>query len=57
MHSKVEINLHVFVLVEEDIVVQNIVVASLFFKEVSVAMQMFFIGVNTDEAVALALVL
>ena len=57
MRSKFYINVHVFVFVREDIAVQNIVVASLFFKEVSEKVQMFHIRVNTDEAVTLALVL
>ena len=50
-------NRHVLVFATEDVVMQRVIVASLLFEEVFVKVLMRFIGVNTDEEAAFALVL
>ena len=44
------VNGHILILIVEDVVVQDVIVASLFFKKVSIDMSVLFIRVDSDKA-------
>ena len=48
----VRVNHHVLVLLVEDVAVQDVVIASLFFKEVSVHVNMLIVWIDSYEATA-----
>ena len=43
------VNRHILIFVVEDVVMEDRIIASLFFKEVAICMQMLFIRVHSNE--------